>query len=315
MRLIDMHCDTLYRCYYENCGLRENDGMLDLVSMKENGALAQFFAIFLHNEESEGETLDQVETFNGIYTLYKKQLAANSDLIAPSHSYDDVIANEKAGKMSSVLTVENGALLHGDLRNVQRLYDKGVRLITLLWNDENCNGYPASSDPEAHKKGLKEFGRNVVYEMEKLGMIVDVSHLSEGGFYDVSRITEKPFVASHSCARALCDHQRNLTDDQLRRLADCGGVVGVNFYASFIKNDGDFTTIEDIMRHIEHIYQVAGEDAIGLGSDFDGIDSQIEFRGYSGYQKLADAIAEAYPARIAEKICYGNVLSVMKACL
>ncbi|MBQ1788298.1 MAG: membrane dipeptidase, partial [Erysipelotrichaceae bacterium] len=191
-------------------------------------------------------------------------------------------------------------------------YNDGVRIMTLTWNYENSLGFPNSRDPELHKKGLKPFGIEAVRRMNELGMIVDVSHLSEGGFYDVAKHSEKPFVATHSCSRALCSHQRNLTDDQLRTLADCGGVVGINFNGPFLADGAQEIDTDAIVRHAQHMYNVAGIDTLAWGSDFDGIGNDLEIRDASGIQLLYEALKEHYSEEDLEKIFYRNVLRVYK---
>jgi len=139
-------------------------------------------------------------------------MAANSDHIRQVFCMDDIRRNINEGKISSMLTIEDGVTLDGNLCNLDDYYQKGVRMIVLTWNGENSIGFPNSADADLHLLGLKPFGIEVVRRMGELGMIVDISHLSEGGFYDVAKYSSKPFIASHSCARALCSHQRNLTD-------------------------------------------------------------------------------------------------------
>lgn len=206
MKIIDMHCDTLLECYLKGYGLRKNSGHIDLESMKSAGALAQIFAIYIpwkKEAEEHGIILSPYELFLEIYELYQRELRANSGMIGSALSYDDVLEKERANKMSAILSIEDGQLLEGKMERLKELYDKGVRLMTLLWNHENCIGFPNSSDAKLHQKGLKPFGIQVVEAMNSLGMMIDVSHLSEGGFYDVARHSKKPFVASHSCARTL----------------------------------------------------------------------------------------------------------------
>lgn len=318
MKIIDMHCDTLLECYLKEYGLRKKSGHIDLESMKSAGALAQFFAIFIpwqKEAEEYGIELMPYELFQEIYKLYQRELKANGDMIIPALSYEDILKNEKAGKMSSILSIEDGQLLDSKIGRLDELHNKGVRLMTLLWNHENCIGFPNSSDAKLHQKGLKPFGIDAVEAMNDIGIIVDVSHLSEGGFYDVAKHSKKPFVASHSCARTMCDHQRNLTDDQLRCIANAGGVVGVNFYSKFLKANSDFTKVEDIMEHIHYMMNMMGSESIALGSDFDGISCGLEMDGYGQYDKLISQIEKKYSADIVEKICYENILRVIKECL
>ena len=318
MRIIDMHCDTVLECYLRHEGLRKNSLCIDLESMNKNNALLQFFAIFLGRDENDADRIkitDPYRLFLEVCDFYKSEIRDNSDLISEVKSYDDIAGNSKRGRMSSLLTVEDGRLIDGDIGRLNALYEKGVRLITLTWNDENCIGFPNSPCPGEHLRGLKPFGIEVVREMNRLGMIIDVSHLSEGGFFDVAKHTEKPFVASHSCARALCDHPRNLTDDQLRRVAESGGVVGVNFNAGFLRKNASVALVSDIIEHIRYMIRIMGEDHVALGSDFDGIECPTEISGYENYGSLADRIREEFKESTAEKICCKNVLRVMKDCL
>ena len=318
MDLIDMHCDTLLECYMKAYGMRKNSGQLDLESMVDAGALAQIFAIYLPSGEEaqkEGIQLEPYSLFHEIYNLYQNELAKNQDLILPAYSCQDIIENRKKDKMSSLLSIEDGQLLDGSIERLEELRDKGVRLITLLWNKENCLGYPNSNDKIINLKGLKPFGIEVVKHMNKLGMMIDVSHMSEGGFYDVAKYSDKPFVASHSCARALCDNSRNLTDHQLKCIADSGGVVGVNYNSEFLRANSKYTTIEDIMRHIHYMIFVMGSDSVALGSDFDGIECELETANYSQYGNLIQELEKNYSTDIVEKICYKNVLRIIKECL
>lgn len=191
MRIIDMHCDTLLECYLKNERLRKNSLYVDLESMRKNQAMVQFFAAFIPSGEAaseDGLRKTPFTLFQEMAELYENEMNSNSDIIAPALSYSDIVENNRNNKMSSVLTVEDGQLLENKPERLELLYDKGVRLITLTWDYENCLGFPHSSYPDDNGKGLKPFGIEVVERMNRLGMIVDVSHLSEGGFYDVAGI-------------------------------------------------------------------------------------------------------------------------------
>ncbi len=318
MKIIDMHCDTIKECFLRNEGLRNNSLCVNLEKMKKNNAAAQFFAIWLSLPKNRPEKADGgrlYDMFFDIADFYDGEIEKNKDLIRRAFSYDDIENNIKEDMMSSVLTLEDGYILEGDISRLEKLYERGVRLITLTWNYENCIGFPNSVNREDHMKGLKPFGLEVLAEMNKKGMIIDVSHLSEGGFYDVARHSTKPFVASHSCARALRDHPRNLTDDQLRCIAEHGGVAGVNFYAWFLKENSDSTFVSDIVRHVKHMVNIAGEDHVALGADLDGMDSKLESSGYDCYGPVAQKLEEVFTYRVAEKICCKNALRVIKDCL
>lgn len=318
MDLIDMHCDTISECYLQGYGLHSNSGHIDLHELERAGALAQFFAIFIPSHEAAREAniaLSPYPLFAEMYQTYLGEIEKNSDRISSAVSYADIVKNKQDGKISSILTIEDGELLEGRLDRLEEVYEKGVRLITLTWNYENCIGFPHSANQSRHKKGLKPFGIQVVEKMNEKGMLIDVSHLSEGGFYDVARYSKKPFVASHSCARSLCDSSRNLTDDQLRCIGETGGVAGVNFNASFLRDGAVYSTIEDIVSHVEYMVNCAGSDSVALGSDFDGIDCELEIDGYGQYAKLISALHEKFSASVVEKICNKNVLRVLRECL
>jgi len=318
VHLIDMHCDTLLKCRLKSYGLRKNSGHLDLESMAASGAVAQFFAVFIpsgQEAEKEGIETGPYQFFQEMYDLYQGELAKNQDLILPALSYEDIMGNMKNKKMSAVLSVEDGQLLDGKIERLDELHDKGVRLITLLWNYENCIGYPHRSDPADHKRGLKPFGIEAVERMNRLGIIIDVSHMSGGGFDDVARHSKKPFVASHSCARALCGHSRNLTDGQLGRIASSGGVCGVNFNAGFLNEGADYSSVSDIAGHVDYMIQVMGAEGVALGSDFDGIDCRLEIENYNILGVLVSELLKKHSTDVVEKVCYKNVLRVMKECL
>lgn len=314
MKYIDMHCDTIVECFLKNEQLRKNTMHIDAERLKNNME-AQFFAVFIPSEETEEKGIDEYAFFKDVYRFYQEQMMLNSDYIKPVLSYDDLEKNMADNITSSILTIEDGHLLKNRLSRVKEVYDMGVRLITLTWDHENCIGYPNSSDSERHMKGLKEFGIQVVEEMSRLGMIIDVSHLSEGGFYDVIRHSCKPIVASHSCARALCNHSRNLTDDQLRAIAECGGTVGVNFYSKLLREQSDESTLNNIVRHIKHMVSVMGVESVSLGADFDGFECKLEIGDYSKFDLLLRELQKNFTEDQIEKICRKNVMRVMKECL
>ena len=311
MRIIDMHCDTLIEGWRKpERSFYDGDTSINLKLLKENGSLLQFFAMYLSRNEMK--TMDPYDILKGIYGYYQTQMEKYSDIIKPVYSAQDVLENEKKGLLSSLLTVEDGVFIDGKIERVQEVYDMGVRLITLMWNFENSVGFPCSDDPEAHLKGLKPFGIEVVEKMNELGIIIDVSHMSEGGFYDVARYSKKPFVASHSCARALCNHRRNLTDDQLKTLGNAGGIAGVNFECSFLKEGSNCATYDQIIEHLLYMKDKAGIDAVGFGSDFDGIEDNGELVNYSGFKTLLERMEGKFTYDEIDKICRGNALRVIK---
>lgn len=311
MRIIDMHCDTLIEGWRKpEISFVDGDRSINLQLLKDHESLAQFFAMYLSRQEMK--TMDPYDILKGIYGYYSRMMEENRDLIRPAYSASDIRANQEAGLLSSFLTVEDGVFLDGKIERLQEVYDMGVRLITLMWNFENSVGFPCSDDPQAHMKGLKPFGIEAVEAMNEMGMIIDVSHMSEGGFYDVAKHSRKPFVASHSCARALCNHRRNLTDDQLKTLGNAGGIVGVNFECSFLKEGSDRATYDQIIEHLLYMRNKAGIEAVGFGSDFDGIDDNGELVNYGGFTTLLERMEKHFTYDEIDKICSENALRVVE---
>lgn len=313
MRFVDLHCDTLT----QDCGdiLRSWTGHINLDKLKRGGAWVQFFALFVPTgkeaSEAAGGPLAPHAFYERYLAVWRREMAANADAVASAASMADVRTNTAAGRLSAVLAVEDAAALEGRLERVDEMYGHGVRLMTLTWNYENELGWPHASEPVLMGRGLKPFGVEVVRRMNELGMIVDVSHLSDGGFADVARLTGAPFVASHSCARSLSGHTRCLSDAQLHTLADKGGVVGLNFCPRFLRAGSEHATIDDVVRHALHIRNKAGIEALALGSDFDGVPGTLEFEDYAGMPRLAAALERRFSAAEMDGICSGNALRVM----
>jgi len=315
MKVIDMHCDTFSEIFLaKEKSLYSNDLNIDIQKMQKGGYLLQNFAMFVPLDRVE----DPRETAFRMIDIYNREMYANREHIGRVLSFADIQKNQDAGKLSSMLTIEEGGVCLGYLRTLRKLYSMGVRMITLTWNFENELGYPntiaglAGYDP-SKRYGLKEFGFQFVEEMERLGMIVDVSHLSDDGFWDVCKVATRPFVASHSNARSLCYHTRNLTDDMVRALAGRGGVTGLNFCNIFLDADKKISTIDDTVRHMRYLANVGGIDCVGLGTDFDGIRNELELFNCSQMPRLADAMArDGFTEAEIEKIFYHNVLRVYK---
>lgn len=318
---VDMHCDTisgLWRARQEGkpLGLRESSMCVDLKKMREGGYLLQNFAMFVYL----GREADPLVNVLELIDEYYRQLEENRDLIAPVCTYADIEKNRAAGRLSALLTIEEGGVLKGNISVLRNLYRLGVRMLTLTWNFENEIGYPntivKSPDYDPNKSyGLKPQGIEIVREMNRLGMIVDVSHLGDDGFWDVVKYSDSPFVASHSDARAVCNHTRNMTDDMIRALADRGGVMGINFCDSFLNTHGP-GTIEDMVRHMKHIKNVGGIGCIGLGTDFDGIDNEPEVKDAAHMPLLVRGMEKAgFTGAEIDAVFSGNVLRLYREVL
>lgn len=323
MKVVDMHCDTILRIFDEGGSLLENDFNIDLRKMLKGDYLLQNFAMFVNL----GDNDDPLTKAQRLIDLYYREIEKNKDLIKPVFSYQDIENNQKDGLMSAMLTLEEGAVVNNDLAILRNYYRLGVRMITLTWNHPNGIGYPNLVSTKEYKdlyhindeNGLTDFGIEYVKEMERLGMIIDVSHLGDAGFYDVLKYTTKPFVASHSNARSVCGVARNMSDDMIKLLAKRNGVMGINFCGDFLKtskNGGERSCIKDMVNHILYIKDLVGVDYIGLGSDFDGISQDLELKDASMMPMLKDALFEAgLKEEEIEKVFYKNVLRLYQTIL
>ncbi|WP_061316452.1 dipeptidase [Clostridium botulinum] len=322
MNFIDMHCDTIYAltnkkpCSNKNVTINgdetlyKNSLSVDIEKLKTANSLAQFFALFIDITE----TNSPLKTTLNMLDFFHNELKEYSKCIALAKNYEDINKNLSNNKISALLTIEEGAALEGTLYNLRNFYRLGVRLITLTWNFPNEIGFP-NCKKEFMSKGLTPFGLEVVEEMNKLKMIIDVSHLSDGGFYDVVKYSKSPFVASHSNARTITNHPRNLTDDMIKILSNKGGVMGINFEKTFL-GQSEEGKISEMISHIKHIKNVGGIDVMCIGSDFDGIETPSEIKSSDEIEKLINALKkESFYESEIEKILYKNALRVIKEIL
>lgn len=262
---LDTHCDTPM-LFPQNIRFdcRDPRILVDLHKMTDGRQQAVTMAAYLPQtlEENPKEYADNI--FNKIEEI----LAQNSRYIAQARTPEDIEANRKAGKKSILFAIENGLALNHDIRNVEHFARRGVTYITLCHNGDNDLCDAASRTKNTHG-GVSQFGAEVIKEMNRLGILVDLSHGGEKSFYDALEISKTPIVCSHSSCRALCDHQRNLTDDQMRALARKGGVAHITLYPGFLRKDGE-ATILDALEHLKHAISIMGIEHVGLGTDFDG---------------------------------------------
>ncbi len=355
IKVADMHCDTISALYnsinketeLEEVSSREinktnnkslsegnilpslksNNLHIDLDKMRAGDYLVQNFALFINLKGDE----DPLELCLKLVDLYYNEIERNNHIIASALNGNDILENQRQGKMSSVLTIEEGGVCKASLANLRNFYRLGVRMLTLTWNYENEIAYPGIKlnksnlikEEQVHTlnpreephKGLKEFGIQFVKEMEDIGMIIDVSHLSDDGVKDVLKYTKKPFVASHSNSRTICNHPRNLTDNLIKSMAIRGCVIGINLYPPFLEeglsDNKEMGTIDSIISHIKYMINIGGTDCIGLGSDFDGIPGHGQLNDASYMQVLAESLEDGgISHNTIEKIFYKNVLNL-----
>ena len=301
MRYFDLHCDTIGECLSRGLPLRGNGLAVDLDRASGLAPYVQCYAVWLP-DELRGEAA--FRHFCDAAGLLDREVAASGGELLRCRTPKDLDWVEARGCRGAVLTVENGSVLGGKLEHVQDLKDRGVAMLTLTWNGENELGRGVLSPGDT---GLTPFGRQAVKALERAGIVVDVSHASPELFWDVAELAEKPIVASHSNAKAVCGHPRNLTKEQFLAIRDRGGLVGLNFFQSFLNDRPQEASREDVLRHAEYFLALGGEDTLAMGSDFDGAKLPADLPGVEAipglYQMFLD---RGYPEALVEKLFYGN---------
>lgn len=308
IRIIDCHCDTLSNILEKKSNIEDDTNHICLKKLIDSNVGVQVFAAWVGPKRIHGPALQRGLN---IIDLYYNILNSNKDILYPILTFDDITYAWKDKKIGTFLAVEGGDILEGQISNIRILYRLGVRMLTLTWNDRN---EIADGVMERYSKsGFSQFGREVIYQMNLLGMIIDVSHISETGFWDVIELSNHPIVASHSNAKHICNNIRNLDDKQIKAIAQKSGMIGINFYPRFLSND-NHTTIDDIIRHIEYIAQLVGVDYVGFGSDFDGIEMLPDgINGPENFYNVINMLLRLnYKEEDVNKIANGNFLRVFK---
>ncbi len=271
MMTIDSHCDTPSAIMRgRNISVDNPGAQVDIPKMKKGGIDAAFFALYIPAEfVSDKATSYALE----MLARAKDAIKANSEDICQAFSTEDIRNNKAKGLISILFGMENGSPVRDSLSLLRLFYDMGVRYMTLTHNGDNAIADAAAEGRHWH--GLSPFGVEVVKEMNRIHMMIDVAHVSDETFYDCLKYSDKPIVSTHSCCRALCSNPRNMSDDMIRKMSDKGGVIQINFYPCFLA--GHFTEsslpgVVDIADHIDHAVNVGGIDHVGIGSDFDGIE-------------------------------------------
>lgn len=309
MPVIDFHCDTVYEIHHgqKEQNLYENDLKVDIVKLQKSNVMAQVFALFFDLEEVKKQSKTPLQYAYEMKQTFDDQINQYSSYIHKAYNYEDIVKNHKENKVSALLSIEEGGVLEGKLTNLKTIYEWGVRLLTLTWNYPNEIGFPHSREG-----GLTYFGQEIVQYMNELGMLIDVSHLSDEGVWDVLSISKQPILASHSNSRSVCAHSRNLTDEMIREIANRGGLIGINLYGLFLGNES-YSNIDDVIKHINHIHQVGGIESIALGGDFDGFIGEIEVYNAGEWAKLIDRLKKNNMSdQQIDKITYKNGLRLIK---
>ena len=309
---LDTHCDTPMK-FDQQIRFDQRDPriLVDLHKMTEGYLDATIMVAYLRQQERDTASLEAAfAKAERLLDEIEAMVAQSADSVAIARTPDDLYRLKREGKRALMLGIENGYALGLDPKRVEHFRQRGVVYMTLCHNGDNDLCDSARGNQE--HGGLSELGRIVIREMNRVGMMVDLSHAAESSFYQAIEASRTPIVCSHSSARALCDHPRNLTDDQLRALAASGGVAQVCLYDGFLRKEGG-ATIDDAVRHIVHMVKVAGIDHVGLGPDFDGDGGIIGCADASEVINLTRHLrAAGFTLQDIEKLWGGNFLRVMR---
>ena len=264
--VIDTHCDTLMDIEkgVRQLGERSDKGHIDLPRLKEGGVDAQVFACWVGGSKA----VEPTKHFLNMADHFYQQLAKNPDSMVLATTAQDIRQAKQDGKLAALLGMEGAEPLDGELGTLRLFYRLGLRVVTLVWGGRNKLGDAVFGDSRANS-GLTDYGVEVVKEMNRLGMVIDISHLNAKGVEDVLEISTAPIIASHSNARAVFEHVRNLTDDQIKAIAAKGGLIHSVF--TFLHQDRTKGSLDDVLDHMEHIMKLVGPEHLGIGSDLDGI--------------------------------------------
>lgn len=316
MYICDCHCDTLTELYKKNTSLYSNDQHFDIKRLIELGGGLQFCAIYVPTNEFRyyGGLRYTMGLLDKYLQEIKKMQAEGIDVF-PILTKEDA-ANALNHKAATLLAIEEGGAIDGSIEALRCLYELGLRAMTLTWS--NRNDIADGVNEECSGGGLTTFGRKVVQEMNRLGILVDVSHIAPAGFWDVINLSTKPIIATHSNAKALCPHPRNLDDKQLLALNENNGLVGITFAGQFLENDYNDACIDSVYRHIDYILNLMGnDDHLGFGSDFDGISHPpYNIKGVQDYKPLIEYLqSKNYSDSTIEKITHKNVINLLQKVL
>lgn len=311
--VFDLHCDTALELLGKDRrslgSLRKNELNIDLERAGTLPGYTQCFACFTSPKQHLPGNASVADLFERQLATIIRETGNNGDLIQLAYSAEEIEENRKQGLMSALLTIEGTAGFDYNTDILEDLYNIGFRITTLGWNEKN----PLTGSCQTGG-GLTNAGREYVKEAQRLGMVIDVSHISDEGFWDIIEITEKPIIASHSNSRTLCDNPRNLTDEMYKAICKTGGTAGINLFPGFL---GENATLDIVCDHIFHFLALAGSDKhVSLGSDFDGVNKLPEgISGIQDYPKLADCLlTRGLAEKSIENIFWNNAVGVIERC-
>ena len=306
--VFDAHCDTISRCWREYEGLNRNTGAVSLDRTAGFAQYCQFFALWT----ADGYTGyppggDSVErAYHALLRCFKAQMARNADRIVQCRTAQDVECAHQQGKAVAFLTVEGAELLGCDPARLDGAAAEGVVAINLTWNHANALSGSSHQEPE---RGLSAIGRKFVEKMEDLHILVDVSHLSEAGFWDMAEMARRPLIASHSNTKSIWNHTRNLTDGQINAIIKNQGVIGLNFYTEFVGGSRD---LDMVRAHLDHILALGGAANVALGGDWDGCDLISDLPAIDSLPRLYEhLLRHGYSEAVVHDLFYNNLMRVV----
>lgn len=301
MHFFDLHCDTLYRALTEGKSLDDEALGVSFKKMCSLNLYIGFFAVWIPDTVRGKKAIELFDNATKLLKEFITNSAYNVDFLKNKNDLKNI--RKKGIEHGIILSVEGGAVLGGNIKNIDYLYKKGVKMMTLTWNDSCEIGDGVGVK---YSKGLSDFGYKVIEKMEKLNMIIDLSHASEKLFYDVAEVTKNPFVLSHSNSKSVCSHPRNITDEQFEVVRNRHGLVGINFCKEFL-NEKQNATFDDIRRHVEHFLALGGENNLAFGSDFDGADVLKDVEDVRKAQDLYEYfLIKNYNENMLKKIFFKN---------
>lgn len=304
MIIVDGHCDTLKEAFKRKIDL--DDERLNFNIANTKFPVIQMMAIYISPEEAK----EGFDIASKVLDFFKEEKEKYKDTIVQIINKDDIEKIEN-GKIGMMLTTENGSVIQGNLENIGKLYKAGVRMMSIVWNAENDL---ASGALDKVDKGLTPLGVEYIKCLNQKNILIDVSHSSEKTFWDTVKITSKPIVASHSCVYNICNHPRNLKDEQIKQIAKMNGIIGVVFCSEFLNPTGK-ANVSDVVKHIKYIKDLVGIDYVGLGSDFDGLEENHilpDLKGIRNIENLINALKTEFTRKEIDKILGENWIRLIK---
>lgn len=304
MKLFDLHCDTLYRAVDEKGSIIDNNYHVSVLRGNKYKNWAQCFAIWIPDEYRN----DAATSFFELAKLkFEEEVNKNLKLVNQCRNATDIKNTINENKCAAILTVEGGASIAGNIENLDYLKKCGVKMMTLTWNDHcEIGGGAFAKKPN----GITDFGKKVINRMAELAIAIDISHASDSLFYDVIKTVNAPVVASHSNSRTICNHKRNLTDEQFDIIKSRKGLVGINFARDFLKKDGSKVSIYDIIKHVDYFLSRGGEKTVCFGTDFDGTEMPLGVSGIESMEGLYELfLKHNYKENLVEDIFFNNAFN------